>query len=198
MTTEDRPRNPNWGGKRPGAGAPKGNLNALKHGRRSKQFAEIGALIAQSDTARNALLAAAHRRHSAEAKAEETAAAIVIDLFLHARGIAQGKDSPGPFRHLLDAGGMGACPERPDRSRGSRRVAAGKATPGPFQHRARLNDPAKASSAPQSSRSPAQLNADLIEIARLTATNPPDNQPSKPQSSDPLDPDTNQPPNPHD
>jgi hypothetical protein len=27
-----------WGGKRPGAGAPKGNLNALKGGRWSVQF----------------------------------------------------------------------------------------------------------------------------------------------------------------
>jgi len=163
MTTEDRPRNPNWGGKRPGAGAPKGNLNALKHGRRSKQFAEIGALIAQSDTARNALLAAAQRRYSAEAKAEETAAAIVAGLFIHARD-----------------------------------VAAGRATPGPFQHLARLTAPAKASSAPQSSRSPAQLNADLLEILRQTAQTAPDNQLSSPQSSEPLGPDTNQPPNPDD
>lgn len=32
MTTETR------GGKRPGAGAPRGNLNALKHGGRSQQL----------------------------------------------------------------------------------------------------------------------------------------------------------------
>ena len=35
------------GGKRPGAGAPKGNLNALKSGRRSRQLKiVIGALVA--------------------------------------------------------------------------------------------------------------------------------------------------------
>ena len=31
------------GGRRPGAGAPKGNLNGLNHGLRSRQFAAIGA-----------------------------------------------------------------------------------------------------------------------------------------------------------
>jgi len=31
-----QPHNPAWGGKRPGAGAPRGNLNHLKHGRYSK------------------------------------------------------------------------------------------------------------------------------------------------------------------
>lgn len=35
-----------WGGRRPGAGAPKGNLNALKHGRFSRyQQAFIEALM---------------------------------------------------------------------------------------------------------------------------------------------------------
>ena len=32
-------RYPNWGGRRLGAGAPKGNMNALKHGRRSARMA---------------------------------------------------------------------------------------------------------------------------------------------------------------
>ena len=31
-----KPHNPSWGGSRPGAGAPVGNLNAIKHGRNSK------------------------------------------------------------------------------------------------------------------------------------------------------------------
>lgn len=31
-----KPHNPGWGGRRPGAGAPRGNLNAIKHGRSSK------------------------------------------------------------------------------------------------------------------------------------------------------------------
>jgi hypothetical protein len=49
------------GGKRPGAGAPKGNLNALKHGERSKQFAGLGAIIASSPKARTLLLRYARR-----------------------------------------------------------------------------------------------------------------------------------------
>ena len=45
MPDNPKPK-PSHGGKRPGAGAPKGNLNALKHGYRSQQFARIGALLA--------------------------------------------------------------------------------------------------------------------------------------------------------
>jgi hypothetical protein len=30
-----------WGGRRPGAGAPKGNLNAMKHGRTSRRQAQL-------------------------------------------------------------------------------------------------------------------------------------------------------------
>ena len=33
------------GGKRPGAGAPKGNINHLKHGRRSKTMKAIVAML---------------------------------------------------------------------------------------------------------------------------------------------------------
>ena len=45
------------GGPRPGAGAPKGNLNALKTGAHSKQLhAAIGALLAVPET-RRAMLA---------------------------------------------------------------------------------------------------------------------------------------------
>ncbi len=53
---------PRRGGRRPGAGAPPGNLNALKHGRRSAQFAQLGALLATLPDASQALLAIARRR----------------------------------------------------------------------------------------------------------------------------------------
>src|SRR3990172_8639067 len=59
------------GGKRPGAGAPRGNMNALKHGERSKQFARIGALIAASPAAREALLILADRHQATQRKADE-------------------------------------------------------------------------------------------------------------------------------
>lgn len=32
------PKNPAWGGRRTNTGAPRGNLNALKHGHRSRQL----------------------------------------------------------------------------------------------------------------------------------------------------------------
>ncbi len=89
------------GGPRPGAGAPRGNLNALKHGRRSRQFAEIGALIASAPAAREALLGMARRRQRHQEHAEETAAALLAGLFAHARDIAAGRPSPGPFLPLL-------------------------------------------------------------------------------------------------
>jgi len=88
-----RPR----GGRRPGAGAPRGNLNALKHGRRSRQFAEIGAIIAADPGASATLLALAGRRQAKHRRAEEVAATLVAGLYAHARDIAQGKPSPGPF-----------------------------------------------------------------------------------------------------
>ena len=34
------------GGPRPGAGAPKGNLNALKHGKMSRQLKQVSAILA--------------------------------------------------------------------------------------------------------------------------------------------------------
>jgi hypothetical protein len=85
------------GGRRPGAGAPRGNLNALKHGRRSRQFAEIGAIIAADPGASATLLALAGRRHAKHRRAEEVAATLVAGLYAHARDIAQGKPSRGPF-----------------------------------------------------------------------------------------------------
>jgi hypothetical protein len=43
------------GGRRPGAGAPKGNLNAFKHGRSSKQFQRLLDLAAGDPEALHAL-----------------------------------------------------------------------------------------------------------------------------------------------
>jgi nucleoid-associated protein YgaU len=100
------------GGKRPGAGAPKGNLNALKHGRRSRQFAEIGALIAEVPGVGQSLRALAGRRDTRRRRDEETATEAVIALYRHAKDIAAGVDSPGPFRHLLRSNdGLNAPPK---------------------------------------------------------------------------------------
>jgi len=93
-----RPR----GGRRPGAGAPRGNLNALKHGRRSRQFAEIGAIIAADPRASATLLALAGRRHAKRRRAEEVAATLVAGLYAHARDIAPGKPPAAPSPASLD------------------------------------------------------------------------------------------------
>jgi len=85
-----KPKSKGRGGKRPSAGAPKGNLNALKHGRRSRQFAEIGAALARSPAAREALLQLARRHQVKEMKADELAAHLMGQIV--ARGLQRGKD----------------------------------------------------------------------------------------------------------
>ncbi len=62
------------GGRRKGAGAPRGNLNGLKHGRYSKQFAEIGALFAMDPRIRASLLALAKRHDLKVSSANEVSA----------------------------------------------------------------------------------------------------------------------------
>ncbi len=89
------------GGKRPGAGAPRGNLNALKHGRRSRQMAELGALIAQSPTARNALLAVNDQWEREKKDADYVATRILVTIIK--RGLKQ--DAGGLIVNAPDADG---------------------------------------------------------------------------------------------
>lgn len=84
------------GGRRPGAGAPKGNLNALKHGRRSRQFAEIGAIFANNPEVRKMLLDLADKQGVKTAKSEELALRIFQGII--ARGIILGRDRQGRVR----------------------------------------------------------------------------------------------------
>ena len=97
------------GGRRPGAGAPRGNLNALKHGRRSRQLSQLGALLAANPATRAALLELAGRHAEKQFKAEEVAADILGRLFEHAHDIARGVPSRGPFQDLL---GLNVQPKR--------------------------------------------------------------------------------------
>jgi hypothetical protein len=76
------------GGRRPGAGAPKGNFNALKHGRRSQQFAEIGALIAANPKVRDMLLDMGRKHQLKQAKADQVAAALFAQMVLRAQQIS--------------------------------------------------------------------------------------------------------------
>ena len=90
------------GGRRPGAGAPKGNLNGLKHGRRSAQLAQLGYLLAASPTVRETFLGIGDRMEGKQMKAAEAAAKLLTRLVTHAEEIASGKPSPGPFAHYLE------------------------------------------------------------------------------------------------
>ena len=50
------------GGKRPGAGAPKRNLNALKHGRHSAQVQQLALTLALLPSVRDTLIKVARRQ----------------------------------------------------------------------------------------------------------------------------------------
>ena len=50
------------GGKRPGAGAPKGNLNALKHGRHSAQLQQLAVTLALLPSVRDTFIKVARRQ----------------------------------------------------------------------------------------------------------------------------------------
>ena len=78
------------GGKRPGAGAPKGNLNALKHGERSKQFARLGKIVAASPQARKILFRYADRFEVAQRHADQLAGQVIEQVLT--RGLARGRD----------------------------------------------------------------------------------------------------------
>ncbi len=84
---------PKRGGRRPGAGGKPGNLNALKHGRRSAQGvypepgrrAQLGALLASIPQARDALLGLA-RRHQLKQRRAERVAALLLQRLIERAG----------------------------------------------------------------------------------------------------------------
>ena len=61
------------GGKRPGAGSPKGNLNALKHGRHSARARNLSEALAQLPEVRAVLLAFQRQRNRDLRRARRTA-----------------------------------------------------------------------------------------------------------------------------
>jgi len=70
-------KKPGRGGRRSGAGAPKGNLNALKTGLYSKQFAALGALLAADPRIRKNLLALGERLGLKQQRANDIAAVLL-------------------------------------------------------------------------------------------------------------------------
>ena len=70
-------RHRNWGGRRPGAGAPKGNLNALKHGRNSRHEAQLVEALMQVPETRDTLIALSKRNRRLRRQAEEGAGVLM-------------------------------------------------------------------------------------------------------------------------
>ena len=73
-------RHPNWGGRRPGAGAPKGNLNAFKHGRNSRRQAQLVEALMQVPETRDTLIALGKRNRRLRRQAEEGAGVLMTRL----------------------------------------------------------------------------------------------------------------------
>ncbi len=61
------------GGKRPGAGAPKGNLNAFKHGYTSKQYKRLIEIVAADPEARKLLIVLAKKRRQTQRRDKDDA-----------------------------------------------------------------------------------------------------------------------------
>ncbi len=77
------------GGRRPGAGGKPGNLNALKHGRRSAQFTHLGLILATIPETRQALLHLAARHRLKQRKAEQVAVLLLNAMMERARSMAE-------------------------------------------------------------------------------------------------------------
>lgn len=82
------------GGKRPGAGAPRGNMNNLKHGLYSKQFARVGAMLAADPKIRAALLEIARKHSLQQQNANEIAAYVLAGVVRKARDNGLNLDLP--------------------------------------------------------------------------------------------------------
>jgi hypothetical protein len=65
-------KRPGRGGRRPGAGAPKGNFNGFKHGLRSKRLAQLGAFLAANPEV-SVLAMEMSSRHAARREKAEVA-----------------------------------------------------------------------------------------------------------------------------
>ncbi len=68
------------GGRRPGAGAPPGNMNALKHGRTSHFIRRLTIALAAYPATREALIRMARRQRAQTREAERTAALLLSNL----------------------------------------------------------------------------------------------------------------------
>jgi hypothetical protein len=94
------------GGCRPGAGAPHGNLNALKHGRDSTYVQTLIHTLATHPATREALIRLARRQRAQKRQAERTAALILsqlLDRALRSLGNNQSAEQAADTDRLLNA-----------------------------------------------------------------------------------------------
>jgi hypothetical protein len=91
---EKHPKKSKRGGRRPGAGAPRGNMNALKSGAYSRQFALLGRLLAADPKIRAVLLDVAARADRKFKSANEVAAFLLSRFAEHVEARAEAKYSP--------------------------------------------------------------------------------------------------------
>jgi hypothetical protein len=98
-------KHPNWGGKRAGAGAPKGNLNAFKHGRTSRRQAHLLEAALDIPQVRQSLIDLANRERRRRKQAEEGYGVLMTHLLEKVAGIVlqnnQGQNNQD-FLHFLN------------------------------------------------------------------------------------------------
>jgi hypothetical protein len=81
-------------GRLAGAGAPKGNLNGLKHGRFSKRQAELVQLLMDNPSTRDSLIALGKRNRARRKQVEEGAGVLLLALLEKAAALALGAQHP--------------------------------------------------------------------------------------------------------
>ncbi len=80
MPDQPSPRPSRRGGRRPGAGAPKGNLNALKHGANSQQLQQLAIALSLVPDARKALARLVRRQRRQQSQDRTVAIKLLTNL----------------------------------------------------------------------------------------------------------------------
>jgi hypothetical protein len=102
-------------------------MNALKHGAYSRQFAQVGALLAADPKVREALIAIGHKHKLKRQKANEVAALLLTRLFQRAEDIASGRDQSAHPERSPQRAVEGLNLRAPVHDRDSIKAAAGQA-----------------------------------------------------------------------
>jgi len=89
-------RHPNWGGRRPGAGAPKGNMNSYRDGRHSSYQRRIAEIMADIPELHAAMIKIARRNKKKKQQVEAGAAELMAEVF---RRVGEALIDPN-FNHL--------------------------------------------------------------------------------------------------